>query len=233
MKSSDVLILLAEHKNERGIANWLKLEPSSELESFGIGLTQLRKLAKTIGKNHDLALTLWNGNNYDAKVIGLLIDEPKKISREQAEQQVEQLEHGLLRHVFSSCDATLPKASFAFELANDWIKSKDTTRRSCGYGLIYEFSKKKTNKQFTDQYFIDCIKQIDQKIFNENSNVRLAMGGALMGIGKRNQMLNTAAIEVATKVGPIHFGDGHCDPFDVVKNLTSDYLKKKFEMSSK
>jgi len=231
MKISDVLTLLAEHKNDRGIANWLKLESCSELESFGIGLTQLRKLAKIIGKNHDLALSLWNGNNYDAKIIGLLIDEPKKISREQAEQQVEQLEHGLLRHVFSSCDATLPKASFAFELANDWIKSKDTTRRSCGYGLIYEFSKKKTNKQLTDQYFIDCIKQIDQQIFNEDSNVRLAMGGALMGIGKRNQLLNSAAIKVAIKVGPIHFGDGHCDPFDVVKNLTSDYLKKKFKGS--
>jgi len=231
MKTSDVLTLLAEHKNERGIAHWLKLEQNNDLESFGIGLTQLRKLAKKIGKDHDLALALWQSNNYDAKVIGLLIDEPKKITREQAEQQVEELEHGLLRHVFSSCDATLAKAPFAFELANEWINSNDMTRRGCGYGLIYEFSKKKANKHLTDQYFLDCIKQIDQKIFNEDSNVRLAMGGALMGIGKRNPMLNTAAIEVATKVGPIHFGDGHCDPFDVVKNLTSDYLKNKFKVS--
>ena len=232
MKTSDVLTLLVEHKNQRGIANWLKLEESSELESFGIGLTQLRKLAKQIGKDHDLALSLWNSNNYDAKVIGLLIDDPKKITREQAEQQVEQLEHGMLRHVFSSCDATLAKAPFAFELANEWINNNDATRRSCGYGLIYEFSKKKGNKLLTDEYFLKCISQIDQQIFNESSNVRLAMGGALMGIGKRSLILNSAALIVATKVGPIHFGDGHCEPFDVVKNLTSDYLKKKFEINS-
>lgn len=110
------------------------------------------------------------------------------------------------------------------------IGLKAKIRRSCGCGLIYEFSKKKANTSLTDQYFLGCISQIDQQIFNEDSSVRLAMGGALMGIGKRNQMLNTAAIEVATKVGPIHFGDGHCDPFDVVKNLTSYYLKKKFNV---
>lgn len=56
MKTSDVLSLLADHKNERGIAHWRKLEQNNDLEIFGIGLTQLRKLAKKIGKDHDLAL---------------------------------------------------------------------------------------------------------------------------------------------------------------------------------
>jgi hypothetical protein len=55
------------------------------------------------------------------------------------------------------------------------------------------------------------------------------MGGALMGIGKRNVELNRAALDVAERIGPIDFNeDGQkCDPFDVVKHLTSDYLKKK------
>ena len=91
MKKTDVLALLASHTNERGVANWLKFAGKGELESFGIGLTQLRKLAKQIGRDHNLALELWDCNNYDAKVIGLLIDEPAKITREQAEQQVEEL----------------------------------------------------------------------------------------------------------------------------------------------
>ena len=127
----------------------------------------------------------------------------------------------------------MPKVPFAFELANNWIAHQDKTRRSCAYGLIYEFSKNKRNKLFTDEYFLECISQINQQIFTEDSNVRLAMGGALMGIGKRNLVLNAAAIDVAIKVGPIHFGDGHCEPFDVVKHLTSDYLKNKFKVDNK
>jgi hypothetical protein len=55
------------------------------------------------------------------------------------------------------------------------------------------------------------------------------MGAALMGIGKRSAVLNEAALKGARQVGPIEFtsASGACDPFDVVKHLTSDSLKKK------
>ena len=104
MEVSDVLLLLEENKNERGIENWKKLRGGKNtLKSFGIGLTILRKLAKQIGRNRDLALELWESDYYDAKIISLLIDDPKLITVEQAESQVEQLQEGHLAHVFSSC----------------------------------------------------------------------------------------------------------------------------------
>ena len=103
---TQVLALLKENRNERGIAHWKK--KPRRLKSFGIGLTQLRKLAKQIGRDHKLAQQLWKSDVYDAKVIGLLIDDPKQFSREQAEKQVEELNAGMLAHVFASCDATPP-----------------------------------------------------------------------------------------------------------------------------
>ncbi|NND08300.1 MAG: hypothetical protein HKN87_18125 [Saprospiraceae bacterium] len=81
MNTTDVLMLLETHKNERGIANWNKLTvEEKKLKSFGIGLTQLRKLAKKIGQNRELALELWKSQYYDAKVISLLIDDPKHVT---------------------------------------------------------------------------------------------------------------------------------------------------------
>ena len=174
MNDSEVFKLLTANKNDRGIDNWHKLEDTQGLASFGIGLTKLRKLAKQIGKSHELALALWDSNNYDAKVISLLIDEPKKITQAQVEQQVEGLGIGLLTHVFSSCDATLAKAPFAFELVKVWMKSDDAIRRQCGYGLVYEFSKNKRNKQFTDDFFLGCITIIDKK--NCTRNLKCAYG---------------------------------------------------------
>ena len=229
MNESEVFKLLTANKNDRGIDNWHKLEDTQGLASFGIGLTKLRKLAKQIGKSHELALALWDSNNYDAKVISLLIDEPKKITRAQVEQQVEGLGIGLLTHVFSSCDATLAKAPFAFELAKVWMKSDDAIRRQCGYGLVYEFSKNKRNKQFTDDFLLGCITIIDKKIAQEISSVRMAMGTALMGMGKRNLVLNTAAVKAAKTVGPIAFGDGHCEPFNVLKHIDNPVLIKKLK----
>ena len=205
MNTTEVLALLEANKNDRGIANWKKLgAEAAKLKSFGIGLTQLRKLAKQIGRDHDLAMKLWKSDVYDAKVIALLIDDPKAVTQEQAEAQVEELGAGLLSHVFSSCDATLAKTSFVVELASKWMDSKDPVRRGCGYGLLYE------------------------TFDREERSVHGSMGGALMGIGKRNATLNAAALKVAQAIGPIQIeADYKCEPFDVVKHLTNDRLRQK------
>jgi 3-methyladenine DNA glycosylase AlkD len=225
MNTDEVLTLLAANRNARGMENWKKTD--SELSSFGIGLTVLRKLAKKVGRDHELAQQLWQSDNYDARVLGLLIDEPKKLTREMAETQVEQLNHGMLRHVFSSCDATLAKTSFVVELCDEWTRSDDPIRRRCGYGLLYEISKDKRKSAPGDAYFLAHLDHMRAIQATESRRVRMAMGGAVMGIGKRNKMLNAACQVVATEFGPLE-GEPGCDPFDVMKHLTSDYLTKKF-----
>ncbi len=227
MTKAQVLALLKENRNELGMAHWKK-KPRT-LKSFGIGLTQLRKLAKQIGRDHRLAQQLWKSDIYDAKIIGLLIDDPKQVTREQAEEQVEELDADMLAHVFASCDATLAKTPFAFELARDWMESEDEIRRQCGYSLLYELSRKNP-KGMDDAYLLDRIDHIRHTIDGEETWVRAAMGGALMGIGKRNQKLNKAAIRAAKAIGQIDYGDdSSCEPLDVLKHLTSDYLKKKLD----
>ena len=230
MTVEDVFELLDANRNERGVINWEKLGSETKgLSSFGIGLAQLRKLAKKIGRDHKLALQLWESDNYDAKVVALLIDEPKELTREQAESQVEDVDMGLLAHVFSSCDATLAKAPFVFELASDWIENAEPMRRRCGYGLIYELSKDLRKPLLTDEFFLECIDRIRSHFENEDTWTRMAMGSALMGIGKRNRVLNQASLELARELGPIDFNEGNrkCEPFDVAKHLTSASLKKK------
>ena len=232
MNKADVFDLLEQNRNQRGIDNWHKMKDTGGLTSFGIGLTVHRKLAKQIGRDHELALELWASDNYDAKVMGLLIDEPKKLTIEQVESQVEELGPGLLTHVFASCDATLAKAPFAFELAQSWLESTDLMRQRCAYGLIYELSKN-NNKRYTDEFFLSVIEGIKQSYESAPKSKLLAMGAALVAIGKRNIELNRAALSVAKGIGPIDFNeDGKkCDPFDMEKHLTSDYLTKKFANS--
>ncbi len=230
MNTTQVIELLKDNKNERGIEHWNKLNSKPDrLKSFGIGLTVLRKLAKQIGRDHDLAMKLWKSDIYDVKIISLLIDDPKRITKEQAEMQVENLNQGYLAHVFSSCDASLAKTSFVPELASEWIVSKDPIRRCCGYGLLYELSKSKKKTAPDDSFFLKWIDHIEASFPEESNKVRLSMGGALMGMGKRNITLNTAALKVANIMGPIEVETGvtKCEPFNVSKHLTSDYLKKK------
>ncbi len=229
MTKTEVIALLKENKNERGIANWKKVG-SKDLKSFGIGLTQLRKLAKKVGRDHKLALQLWKSDIYDARVVGALIDEPKKMTREQAETQVEELHYGMLAHVYCSCDATLPKTSFARELAVDWMDNNDDDlRRCCGYALLYELGKNKNDKALDDEFFKERVNRIRETILDEENRVRDAMNGSLLSIGKRNAKLNKFTLKAAKAIGPVQvdYGDNSCEPPDIVEHLTSDWLQKK------
>jgi 3-methyladenine DNA glycosylase AlkD len=227
---ADVLALLDAERDERGMKNWERLGAGTAgLRSVGIGLTRLRKMAKQIGRDHELARALWQADVYEAKVIALLVDDPARVTREQAERQVEELAGGMLAHVFASCDATLAKTPFVVELADDWVTRDDPVRRECGYGLVYEVSKFAGKKAPADTWFLAQVERIGATIDAESEKVRLAMGAALMGIGKRNVVLNKAALKVARAVGPIEFTSvsGECEPFDVVKHLDNDRLRAK------
>lgn len=226
----DVLERLEAERDERGMQHWARLGGGTGgLKSFGIGLTRLREFARPLGRDHALAQALWETDVHDARIVALLVDDPARITREQAERQVEQLAGGQLAHVFSSCDATLAKTPFVVALADDWTRSDDPVRRACGYGLLYEVSKFSGKKAPDEAFFLGHVARIAERIDAEGEPVRLAMATALMGIGKRTAALNRAALKVARAAGPIGFtsASGACEPFDVAKHLTTDRLKAK------
>ena len=229
MNKVEVMDLLKEHQNDRGIKNWQELFPDSPYSSFGIGLTVLRKLAKQVGKDHQLAQKLWATDNYDAKVLGVLIDDPKHITREQMEAQVEDIDFGMMVHVFSACGAPVAKTAGIEQVARDWVLSDDPVRRRCGYGFVYELSKSSKKSAPDEDYFMWYINHIDGSFNTEDKSVHLSMGSALMGIGKRGKALNQAAFKVAKRMGPIPVESGktQCDPMDISKHLTSDYVRNK------
>ena len=61
MNKSTVLAFLKKNQDPRGIEHWM-MRNQSALKSYGIGLTILRKYAKSIGRDAKLAKSLWNSN---------------------------------------------------------------------------------------------------------------------------------------------------------------------------
>lgn len=227
MDHAGVMDLLADNRDERGVAHWNARFPDSGLQSHGIGLTKLRKLARQIGRDRALAAELWSSDVYEARVLALLVDDPATITREQAEQQVEHLEAGQLAHVFASCDATLARSPIAVELATAWTTG-DAIRRECGNTLVYELSKPRKRSAPDDDWFLERIRTIDATWRDEDTPVRMAMATALMGMGKRSARLWPEALRVARDIGPIDFDPtGRCDPMDVVKHIDHARVREK------
>lgn len=56
------------------------------INNYGCSIPFLKKLAKEIGKNHNLALQLWKTEIHDARLLAGFIDEPEHVTEEQMEE---------------------------------------------------------------------------------------------------------------------------------------------------
>lgn len=226
INKESVLTYLEANKDARGIKIWQN-SGISGMTSVGIGVTKLKAYAKGIGKNHHLAMELWDEPIFESKILATLIDDPKLIGREQINKQVRELHFWMLSHAY--CNYLLPKFPDVQQLAEEWITSKNDLVRRCGFQLYYQIAK--NNKKLPDAYFDPILQQIERDIKKEENFVKDAMNNALWSIGMRSKELNERCIYMARSIGKINvdYGQNSCEAIDVVKHLSADRIQKKFK----
>ena len=217
---------LEENKDVRGIKIW-KNAGIEGLRSVGIGMTKLKAQAKQIGKNHQIALELWEEPIFESKALATLIDDPKVIDRKQIDRQVKDLNFWMLSHAY--CNYLLPKYPDVQALAEEWVKSKNDLERRCGFQLYYQIAK--NDKKLPDSYFFPIVDRIEKEIQQEENLVKDAMNNALWSIGMRSKDLNLYCIKAAGSIGTVEvdYGQNSCEALNVSKHLTADRVQKKFK----
>jgi len=62
---------------------------SNPAKALGITMPQLRKLAKSLGRDHELALGLWESRVHEARILATLVAEPGQMTVAMADAWVE------------------------------------------------------------------------------------------------------------------------------------------------
>lgn len=111
---------------------------------FGVQLGDIRKLAKTIKTNHALALALWDTGNIDARLLAILLMEPKELSREQMDGMVRSADFA---QVADWLNAYVVKNHPDKEaLREAWMQDSDPWAARAGWNLTSEQISRKTNE---------------------------------------------------------------------------------------
>jgi 3-methyladenine DNA glycosylase AlkD len=163
---------------------------------YGVAKPKLDLLARQIGKDHRLALELWNSGVHDARILAGMVDQPALVSPQQMERWVRGFDN------WDVCDGTCCHlfvfAKPAWEKAEAWTKRTDEFRKRAGFALMaYLAYRDKTAK---DVKFTRCLRMIEREAYDERNFVRKAVNWALRNIGKRNLRLNRAAIRTAEQI---------------------------------
>ncbi|MCW5963512.1 MAG: DNA alkylation repair protein, partial [Bryobacterales bacterium] len=108
----------------------------AEDNQFGVRLGDIRKLAAKIKTNHQLAALLWNTGNIDARLLAILLIEPKNLSREELDGMVRS---GNFAQVADWLNAYIVKRHPEKEaLRQLWMEDDDPWAVRAGWNLTSE-----------------------------------------------------------------------------------------------
>jgi 3-methyladenine DNA glycosylase AlkD len=101
---------------------------------LGVSVPDLRKLAKELGQDHELALKLWKTGIAEAKIIAAMIDDPQKLTEEQMEDWVKDI------NSWDICDQVcmnfFEKTPLAWKKINDWSNREEEFVKRTAFSLI-------------------------------------------------------------------------------------------------
>ncbi len=103
---------------------------------FGVPLGEIRKVAKGVKSNHELALALWETGNIDARLLSTLVIKPKTLSTAQMDQMVRS---ATFVQVADWLNAYVVKKHPDKEvLRQGWMTAKDPMAARAGWNLTTE-----------------------------------------------------------------------------------------------
>jgi len=153
-------------------------------KSYGVSIKDLRKIAKGIGKDHDLAIELWDSGIREAKILASMIDDPELVTSEQMEKWINDFDSWDICD--ECCTNLFAKTRFAYEKAIIWSKSDKEFVKRAGFVLIANIAihEKDINKDELEAF----INEIKANNSEKRPIVRKAIKWALREI-KKNLIL--------------------------------------------
>ncbi len=218
----DILKKLKSLSNPQAIEGMAKYGITAK-NTYGVSIPNLRKLAKEIGVNHNLAQQLWTSDIRETRILASMIGDPKMVTEEQMEEWVKDFDYW---EICDQCCMNLfEKTEFAYQKCVEWSSREEEFVKRAGFVLMacLAVSDKKADDKEFERFFPIIKREAD-----DNRNfVKKAVNWALRQIGKRNLNLNREAIETAKEIQKMDSRGAKWIASDAIRELTSEAVQKR------
>ena len=159
-------------------------------KAFGVKVPLLRQLAKKTGKNHTLALELWNTDIHEARLLASMIEHPAAIDELQFDLWVADFDSW---DICDQCCSILGKTPYALRKIEEYSNSSEEYIKRTAFVLMFEQAVH--HKEVENEQFYHFFELIEREACDNRNFVRKAVNWALRQIGKRNEILRIKALE--------------------------------------
>jgi 3-methyladenine DNA glycosylase AlkD len=193
--------------------------------AYGVSIPQLRTLAREFGTDHDLAQELWAAGVHEARILASMIDDPNQVTDTQLERWV--LEFDSWDLCDQCCINLFRKTAVAYRKAIEWSARDEEFVKRAGFVLMAALAVHE--KGAADSAFLPFLTIIKREAADNRHFVKKAISWALRQIGKRNRVLDHAALETAEEMLANDSTTAHWIASDAIRELTSEKVQNRIQ----
>ncbi len=225
MRHDKIIRKLKSYANKKNAEGMARFGIRGKNVLGGPSLPVLRKMAKEYGRNHELALRLWDSGIHEARILAGMLAEPDKATEQQIEKWAKDFDS------WDVCDQVcsnfFDKTKFAYEKAQEWSGREEEFVKRAGFVLMACLSVH--DKMAGDEKLARFFKDIKRESVDERNFVKKAVNWALRQIGKRNLTLNRGAINLAREVGKAHSRSASWIASNALRELQNSRLQERLK----
>jgi len=191
--------------------------------TLGVSMPAVRRLARDIGRDHRLALALWDTGVHEARILAGLIDIPADVTEEQMDGWARDFDS------WDVCDQVImnlfDRTPFAYEKAIEWSRREEEFVKRAGFALMASLAIH--DKKAADEKFLRFLPALVKGSADDRNFVRKAVNWALRQIGKRSLVLHGPAVLVAKEIAASGTKSGRWIATDALRELGSSAVESR------
>jgi 3-methyladenine DNA glycosylase AlkD len=230
---ASVQLALAELKRhgKKSVRDGMARYAISATRVFGVPVGTIRQLGKKLGRDHALALGLWQSGWYEARLLAAFVADPARITPAQMDRWCRTFDNWAVCD--TACFHLFDRTPHAFAQIRKWAGAKEEFVKRAAFALLASVAlHDKANADGSDAAFLRCLPLCERAATDDRNFVKKAVSWALRGVGRRSLGLNVEAIAVARRLVESAEPAARWVGRDVLKELTSPAVARRLEKRS-
>jgi 3-methyladenine DNA glycosylase AlkD len=215
---------LGTKRNREGMARYAIYSE----KIFGVSVANIRNLARQFGRNHELALALWETGWYEARMLAAFVDEPARVTSAQMDRWARDFDNWAICDTV--CFHLFDRTAHAWTKVSHWSTRREEFVKRAAFALLAGLALH--DKEAGDEPFLQSLELVERAATDERNFVKKGVSWGFRVLGRRNRALNTAAIQLARRLAESPAPPARSIGKEALRELTSAMVQRRLRTRS-
>jgi 3-methyladenine DNA glycosylase AlkD len=192
-------------------------------KAFGVPVGTIQQLGKRLGRDHKLAAALWETGWYEARMLTSFIDDPAQVTSAQMDRWARDFDNwGICDTV---CLHLFDRTPHAWRKIEPWSRRRGEFVKRAAFALVAGLGLH--DKRAGDEPFLRALALVERGASDDRNFVKKGVSWALRVVGRRNQVLNDASVDLARRLAESSEPAARWVGKDAFRELTGPIVRRR------